>query len=431
MKDDYLIVFGDRSEYHSNDVIMTYIEGFQSAEAQKRHTKIIKSLSQGYLDQMIKSLSETDFSSLSNDNKELLEKLVDGITSNNGRAIVGLTFLQLTVKSIVPEQNIRLHKSSTSKGKFSWTDGISMRTIDKNFVTPFLREHNLIKLNADGIFMTRTLAENYPYTKLYKAKIQGPFRECLDIMDALENRSMPAEIALKYFTVLLKNKSEEFKEIAKTAIKYKEKFDGTAFEIVQSVLEDFFNSTHYSARAYEIVMHGFMQAMEELGYIGDSELVPLSQMRNANKKHGNIGDIELKTDGIITESWDAKYGKPYLREELEELREKILESPGVQLAGFVADSTIDKRKDVLERIEEIEFETDVEILLLTFKEWLDFQLRRKTFVDKTNLGYRWLCAVVESFAQERREYAPIDEPCDEWLIDLTECMKKHLAVEEV
>lgn len=279
--------------------------------------------------------------------------------------------------------------------------------------------------------MTRTLAENYPYTKLYKAKIQGPFRECLDIMDALENESMPAEIALKYFTVLLKNKSDEFKEIAKTAIKYEEEFDGTTFEVVQSVLEDFFNSTHYSARAYEIVMHGFMQAMGELGYIGDSELIPLSQMRNANKKHGNIGDIELKTDGIITESWDAKYGKPYLREELEELREKILESPGVQLAGFVADSTIDKRKDVVERIEEIEFETDVEILLLTFKEWLDFQLRRKMFVDKTKLGYRWLCAVVESFAQERREYAPIDEPCDEWLKDLTECMKNHLAVEEV
>ena len=426
-----LIVFGDRSEYHSNDVITTYIEGFQSAEAQKRHTKIIKSLSQGYLDQMINSLSEVDFSSLSKENKELLEKLVDGITSNNGRAIVGLTFLQLTVKSISPEQNIRLHKSSTSKGKFSWTDGISMRTIDKSFVTPFLREHNLIKLNADGIFMTRTLAENYPYTKLYKAKIQGPFRECLDIMDALENESMPAEIALKYFTVLLKNKSDEFKEIAKTAIKYEEKFGGTAFEVVQSVLEDFFNSTHYSARAYEIVMHGFMQAMGELGYIRDSELIPLSQMRNANKKHGNIGDIELKTDGIITESWDAKYGKPYLREELEELREKILDSPGVQLAGFVADSTIDKRKDVVERIEEIEFETDVEIFLLTFKEWLDFQLGRKMFVDKTKLGYRWLCAVVESFAQERREFAPIDEPCDEWLKDLTECMKNHLAVEEV
>ncbi len=260
--EEYLIVFGDRTEYHSNDAIMTYIEGFQSAEAQKRYTTIIKVLSQGYLDNMIDSLPETDFSCLSKDNMNLLERLVDGITSNNGRAIAGLTFLQLTVKSIVPEQNIRLHKSSTTRGKFSWTDGVSMRRIDKNFVTPFLREHNLIKLNADGIFMTRTLAENYPYTKLYKAKIQGPFKECLDIMDALEDGAMSPEPALKYFTALLKNKSDEFRKLARSAIEIEKKFEGVDFETITKLLEKFYNDTHYSARAYEIVMHGFMQAME-------------------------------------------------------------------------------------------------------------------------------------------------------------------------
>ncbi len=153
-------------------------------------------------------------------------------------------------------------------------------------------------------------------------------------------------------------------------------------------------------------------------------------MRNANKKHGNIGDIELKTDGIISESWDAKYGKPYLREELEELREKILKSSGIQVAGFVADSVVDKRKDVLERLEEIEFETDVEIKLLTFEEWIDYQLRRKLFIDKSDLGYKWLCAVVESFAQKRRDYAPIDEPCDEWLADLIKCMEDSFVEKE-
>ena len=30
-------------------------------------------------------------------------------------------------------------------------------------------------------------------------------------------------------------------------------------------------------------------------------------MRVANKKHGNIGDIELIEDGEIIESWDAKW----------------------------------------------------------------------------------------------------------------------------
>ena len=72
--------------------------------------------------------------------------------------------------------------------------------------------------------------------------------------------------------------------------------------------------------------HGFMQAMHESHLLGDLDLVPMSQMRSANKKHGNIGDVELREGRVIVEAWDAKYGKPYLRDELEELRDKILRS---------------------------------------------------------------------------------------------------------
>ena len=57
-------------------------------------------------------------------------------------------------------------------------------------------------------------------------------------------------------------------------------------------------------------MHGFYQAMNEMHFLGDAEVVPISQMRSANKKHGNVGDVELTENGIIIKSWDAKYGKP-------------------------------------------------------------------------------------------------------------------------
>lgn len=44
------------------------------------------------------------------------------------------------------------------------------------------------------------------------------------------------------------------------------------------------------------------------------------------------------------------YGKPYLRDELEELRDKIIVSPGVKVAGFIVDSAVDRRKDVMRRV---------------------------------------------------------------------------------
>ncbi len=37
-------------------------------------------------------------------------------------------------------------------------------------------------------------------------------------------------------------------------------------------------------------------------------------MRSANKKHGNIGDLEVLEKSNIIEAWDAKYGKAYLRD---------------------------------------------------------------------------------------------------------------------
>lgn len=60
----------------------------------------------------------------------------------------------MTIKSICPDQSIRLHKGATRRGSFSWVDGISMRTLDRNYNTPFLRKYGLLNVNRDGVFMT-------------------------------------------------------------------------------------------------------------------------------------------------------------------------------------------------------------------------------------------------------------------------------------
>ena len=61
-----------------------------------------------------------------------------------------------------------------------------MRSLDKTFITPVLRSYDILRTNADGVMMTRSLAENYPYSKLYKAAIRGNRDEWLEIIDLLE-----------------------------------------------------------------------------------------------------------------------------------------------------------------------------------------------------------------------------------------------------
>ena len=418
----HLDVYEDRYELHQDNGTAVYYQGFQNEETQLRYELIKKTLGDGYLDKEIASIPSKDFSDLTEYNQELLKNIVNGITSEVGRALVGLTCLQLAIKAIAPKQSVRLHKGSTTRGKFSWVDGISMRSLDKNYNTPFLRRYGLLNVNRDGIFMTRSLAENYPYSMLYKAEMRGPFDKWIAIVDAIENKTMPPELGLCFLLAQLQNKSDQFKEHANRACALTVRYSDKSFDVIKKLIEDFFNTTDYSARAFEVSMHGFYQAMDEMHLLGDADVVPMSQMRSANKKHGNVGDIELTENGTIVESWDAKYGKPYLRDELEELRDKLLTHPDVRMAGFVCNTNVDLRKDINNRKNEIELETGTKIYLFSFDEWIDFQTNGLNFEQKKELGYKWLVSIVESFAQKRLFIAPIDEPCDAWINDLISSM---------
>ena len=414
----HLDIYEDRYELHQDDRTTVYYQGFQNEAAQQRYTLINRKFEEGFFEDEIKSIPDKDFSDLSEENQVLLRNMVNGITSEVGRALVGLSCLQLAIKSIAPEQSIRLHKGSTTRGNFSWVDGISMRSLDKKHNTPFLRKYGLLKVNRDGVLMTRSLAENYPYSMLYKAEMRGPFDQWIAIVDAIEDKNMPPELGLCYLLALLQNRSAQFQEHANTACTLTEKYRGKRFDDIKDLISRFFNTTDYSARAFEVTMHGFYQAMAEMHLLGDVDVVPMSQMRSANKKHGNVGDIELTENGTIIESWDAKYGKPYLRDELEELRDKLLTHPDVRIAGFVCDSRVDMRNDIVKRKDELEVETGSEIHLFSFDEWIEFEVSELTQSQRNELGHNWLVAIVESFAQKRLEVAPIDEPCDAWINDL-------------
>ena len=184
-KEKHLDVYEDRYELHQNGETIDYYQGVQDQATQRRYALINQTLAEGYLERKFSAVQTADFSGLSERNKTLLRNMVDGITSEVGRALVGLAFLQLTIKSIAPQQSVRLHKGTTRRGSFSWVEGISMRTIDSTYNTPFLREHELLSLNKFGLFMTRSLAENCPYSSLCKAEIRGPFGDWIAIVDAI------------------------------------------------------------------------------------------------------------------------------------------------------------------------------------------------------------------------------------------------------
>lgn len=419
-----IVIYKDHSVLYDTEGIQeSFYEGYQSETAKQRYTKIINTLKDGYLDKVFNDINPQMViaeGSLPNTYRKTLINLVHSITSEVGRAIVGLTINQLVIKAIVPAQSIRLHKGSNSKNRFSWVEGISMRSIDSNYVTPFLRKHNLMNMNKYGVFMTRSLAENYPYSSLYKAELRGDKQDWLSIVNAIESNTIDALSALKYVLSLLKNRSSEFIQLAdqahQKAVDFSKKHD---FKAIQSVITSFVKNSDYKARIFEVAMHSLFQSFQDHKYL-EGQLSPMTQMRSANKKHSNVGDIEVYDHNSLIESWDAKFGKEYLRDELEELDDKIANRSDIEIAGFVTDQEPIVDNEIDNRLQEIAEKDHTTIKILSFNDWIKFELQEKNIPnnDLNKIGTSWLLDLTDSLGQKRRDIAPIDEPADEWLQEL-------------
>jgi hypothetical protein len=433
-QEPHLKIFSNRSVLVDKEgAIQEFIEGRSSQKAHARFLQIHDAFRNGFLVSEIEKCGDPkiELEPIPEHQLHLLEFLVNSVTSERGRAVVGLTILQLCIKAICPEQSVRLHKSSPRSGTFSWKEGISMRTLDANYVTPVLRGYDLLHVNKFGVMMTRTLAENYPYTSFFKAEVRGAKKEWLRIIDMVESGEIRPDFALRYLLVMLRRRSEQFKSLVSSTLSalrnvLTRKPDN---DKVIGFFKTYISAAQYSSRLLEIGMHSLYQALSQKGVL-DGYLKPLSQMRSANKKHGDIADIQvISSPGAldIIEAWDAKFGKPYLRDEIEELDEKLRSHPETEIAGFVIEKEPVINQEIRERIREIEEEHGIEIKLLSFDDWVRNSIERYSG-DVGELVFDWLAAFVESLCQMRREMAPIDEPSDLWVADLEKALRETFLV---
>lgn len=430
-RDIKLVVEAQKSTLIVDDTIeQVFEEGSVSEQAKARADLIRQKLNSGFLRQLIIDLKENQkpISGISDEDFILVSKLVGSVTSEVGRAIIGLSVLQCCIKAICPEQSIRLHKAGSGwERNFSWTEGISMRTIDKSFITPTLREFNLLKLNADGFMMTRSLAENYPYSPVYKAAIRGAKVQWVELVELLETNKISGQKALELIISLLINRSEVFEKIASTCLEQANSFSIKHNNLADylSVFKRLVHEVEYSARIFEIVLHSAFQSLSELNLI-DGYLSPLSQMRSANKKHKNIADIEIlysKQGRLIEQAYDAKFEKANLREEIEELSEKLGSHPDCKVAGFICSSQPVISDEMKNRIADIEELHGLDISLQSFDDWSEELLKNIPKNIRFEFVKLWLNCLTLSLCQRKRDIAPIDEPCEAWVETLTKLLR--------
>lgn len=414
-----LRISAGRSEYHDGRGNVTvFLEGVSSSQARKRSSRIDAALGDGFLLREIEECRAGSVSALTlsaTDRRSVLA-LADGVTSERGRGIVALTVLQLAIKVVCPGQDIRLHKAARSAGTFGWVEGVSMRTLDKAHVTPVLRKTGLLRMNADGAMMTRGLAENYPYTLVYRAALRGPRDEWLTLIDRVEAGIVDPAAALRTLVGALIARTDEFDELAEDVVAAATGFAPSADDPIgtaRALIWHHVVAAEHSARLMEVALHSLLLALEEDPAVRIGTVRPLGQMRSANKKHGNVGDVELEDDGVLVVAWDAKYGKCDLLDALEELGEKLEQHPDVIEAGFVISDELDNDPAHGARTRSLSDEMGATVRIVQFDEWVDDQTANAS--DAMSVARRWVALYSSSLALRNRERAPLDEPTWAWL----------------
>jgi hypothetical protein len=227
---------------------------------------------------------------------------------------------------------------------------------------------------------------------------------------------------------MLWNRSNEFGEASHQCLTALRK-SLSSFEDhhqIRDFIIGFVKSSRHSARLFEIALHSFFQVLESEGIFSPFAVKPLGQMRSANKKHGNVGDVEIidmksveAGEIKVIEAWDAKFGKPNLQEEIKEITEKMQKHPEIRRVGFVVSvdrGEIEKYQPTLVN--------GVEVEILVFEELIK-EYEKKSTIKSLELSRNWLVAFVETLCQQRRDVAPVDEPTLGWVKEISEMLTKR------
>ena len=143
---------------------------------------------------------------------ELAKTQIDLLVSRseNNKGMVAVLTTLLVHKIFDSSQDIRYHQAQQP-------NGFAGRTIDKDFVTPFMKSVNFPAMAESG-WLTRSFEQPHPYTLDYPGKIT-PLNiktAFLELIDEIQTQGLSPEDALKYlFIKLIKQRDDMVIELAK------------------------------------------------------------------------------------------------------------------------------------------------------------------------------------------------------------------------
>jgi DNA (cytosine-5)-methyltransferase 1 len=257
-----------------------------------------KDVLQRVYDLALNEIAENNFSSrLSANTAERIRKIVSRSESSKGLMTVIITLF--THKIIHPEQDIRYHQAQLP-------NGFAGRTIDKEFVTPFMKSVSFPAMSESG-WLTRSLEQPHPYTLVYPGKITpaDAKKAFLELIDEVQCQGIDAEDVLLYiFKMLIKQRDDLNIELAKP--------HSLSIAAIIKLLEKHFTYRYTTSGASRLptlaVYAAYQCMMNQLSRYSGKTLCPLESHNSADKQSGRIGDIDVNNaNGTAFEGVEIKH----------------------------------------------------------------------------------------------------------------------------
>ena len=259
-----------------------------------KHSEVLRDT----YEKALEKVSANNFSnSIPKELRQHIDLVVERAEQNKGLLAVLVTLI--VHKSIVPEQDIRYHQAQLP-------NGFSGRTIDKDFVTPFMKSVRFPSMSESG-WLTRSLEQPHPYDFDYPGKIQpaGLKVAFLNIINEVQvNNYPPLDILLYFFVSLIRQRDSLDIELAKP--------HSLAIESIISILEKHFTYRYAcsgASRLPTLALYAAYQCMMgQVARYKNKELCELESHNSADARSGRIGDIDINNaDGTAFEGVEIKH----------------------------------------------------------------------------------------------------------------------------
>lgn len=263
---------------------------------EKKNPEIIRKILEDLYSEAYEKLLKEGEVNLKIPYKEYLDTIIE--KSESRKAVLSVITTLLVYKLYDPDQDIRLHRAE-------FPGGFSGRSIDTNYVTPFLKSKGFPAMAESG-WLTRSFEQPHPYDLKYPGKISPPaLKEAfLKIIDGVQEGRLDPHTALIYLLQAL------IKHRERKSIKLPRPINLTIEEVVD-LLGKHFNHTYRSrgaSRLPVLAIYALYEILiEEVERYEGKFLRELMPHQASDERSGLLGDIQIDTaEGEVYEVVEIK-----------------------------------------------------------------------------------------------------------------------------